>query len=548
MARLPYNKDASGLASNGFDVMRAVQAGYAVVVQDTRGRFASDGRFTPFVHEACDGADTIDWAAGQPWSTGAVGMVGGSYLGATQWATASQDPAALRAIAPVVTADQYYDGWVYQGGAFQLGFNLWWTLTILAPGELRRRRADGDPAAAARLGELIAAADHPDRLFQRLPLRGLPELAGLADYYDDWLAHPTYDAFWKASAPREAWTQITVPALNVGGWFDVFLQGTIANYAGMRANGASEEARRRQRLVIGPWAHGALSGTFPERTFGITAGIDGAIDLSGLQLQWFDWLLKHEETALDPDRPVRLFVMGPNVWRDEADWPLPQTDYVDWFLHSNGRANTGAGDGTLATSAPRDDEPSDVYLYDPRRPVPTNGGASFLPGLFIGANSGPRDQRDIETRADVLCYTSDPLPRPLEVIGPLTVVLHASSSARDTDFTAKLVDVAADGRATSVSDGILRSRYRESLSAPSPLRPGEVYQLPISLGATAIVFAAGHRIRLEISSSNFPRFDRNTNSGGTIAEEGTSDMRPALNQVHHRTGHPSRLILPVISR
>jgi hypothetical protein len=429
-----------------------------------------------------------------------------------------------------------------------LGFNLWWTLTILAPGELRRRRADGDPAAAARLGELIAAADHPDRLFQRLPLRGLPELSGLADYYDDWLAHPTYDAFWKASAPREAWTQITVPALNVGGWFDVFLQGTIANYAGMRANGASEEARRRQRLVIGPWAHGALSGTFPERTFGITAGIDGAIDLSGLQLQWFDWLLKHEETALDPDRPVRLFVMGPNVWRDEADWPLPQTDYVDWFLHSNGRANTGAGDGTLATSAPRDDEPSDVYLYDPRRPVPTNGGASFLPGLFIGANSGPRDQRDIETRADVLCYTSDPLPRPLEVIGPLTVVLHASSSARDTDFTAKLVDVAADGRATSVSDGILRSRYRESLSAPSPLRPGEVYQLPISLGATAIVFAAGHRIRLEISSSNFPRFDRNTNSGGTIAEEGTSDMRPALNQVHHRTGHPSRLILPVISR
>lgn len=541
--RLPYNKELVALVNFSFDVARGVGAGYAVVVQDTRGRFGSGGTFDPFVHEADDGADTIAWAAAQPWSTGAVGMVGGSYFGATQWTAATAGPEALRAIAPFVTTDQYYESWAYQGGAFELGFNLHWTLSSLAFGELQRRLGAGT-AGLDDLGRLVAAVDGNEELYRRRPLVRLPELGDLAPYYDEWLAHPSYDDFWRRSAPREAWDRITVPALNMGGWWDLFLAGTLANFAGMRRHGGSDQARAHQRLVIGPWAHGATTGWFPERSYGLLSGLDG-VDLTGIQLRWFDWLLKGIDNGAEHDKPVRLFVMGANRWREADDWPLPETTFVDYFLHSGGRANTAGGDGTLSPET-GGAEPEDVYLYDPRNPVPTVGGATFLPGLFIGANAGPRDQRSVEARHDVLCYTSEPLDAPLEVVGPLRLVLWASSSAPDTDFTGKLVDVWPDGRAENLADGILRARYRESLSDPSPLRPETPYELEIDLVATAYVFPAGHRIRLEVSSSNFPRFDANTNTGGTIAEETDADVRQAVNRVFHDHGRPSRLVLPVV--
>lgn len=543
--RLPYNKELPTLVNFCFDVLRAAQAGYAVVVQDTRGRFASEGEFVPFTDEAADGADTVAWAAGQPWSNGQVGMVGGSYFGATQWLAATEAPDALKAMAPFVTTDQYYDGWAYQGGAFQLGFNLHWTLLFLALGDLQRRLGKGE-ATLEELGGMIAAVDRNDELFRRLPLRDLTELGDTAPYYQEWLDHPSYDDFWRATAPRESYGNVTAPALNMGGWYDLFLNGTIENYVGMKAQGGSEQARRLQRLIIGPWAHGPLAGWFPERSYGVLSGVDAA-DITGLQLRWFNHLLKGEDTGLEDDNPVRIFVMGANEWRDEDDWPLPGTDYVDYFLHSGGSANTAAGDGTLTTQPPGD-EPEDVYLYDPRNPVPTVGGATFLPGLLIGANAGPRDQRDVELRSDVLCYTTPPLSEPLEVIGPVELILHVSSSVPDTDFTGKLVDVAPDGRAENLVDGILRVRYRKSLSDPVLMEAGRVYELRINLVATANVFAAGHRIRLEVSSSNFPRFDRNTNTGGTIAEETLQDAQPAINRVHHTTDHASRLVLPVVHR
>ncbi|MDQ3326428.1 MAG: CocE/NonD family hydrolase [Actinomycetota bacterium] len=540
--RLPYNKELPSMHSF-FDTLRAVQAGYAVVVQDTRGRYASAGEFTPFVHEAADGADTIEWAAAQPWSTGAVGMVGASYYGATQWLAATEAPPALRAIAPFITTDQYYEGWAYQGGAFQLGFNLHWCLLSLGLGEaMRRLTSDG---GAERFAEVVAAVDRNDSLYRQLPLTDMPLLDELAPYYFDWLAHPTYDDYWRATAPGESYEQIVAPALNMGGWYDLFLKGTIANYVGMRERGGSEQARSMQRLVIGPWAHGPVAGWFPERSYGLMSGSDAA-DLTGMQLRWFDRLLKGEDASAT-DKPVRLFVMGADEWRDEDDWPLPDTDYVDYFLHSGGRANTANGDGRLRTTA-SDDVPEDVFLYDPRDPVPTVGGPTFLPGLFIGANAGPRDQREVEQRHDVLCFTSEPLAEPLTVIGPVKLVLFASSSAPDTDFTAKLVDVAPDGLAEALTDGILRARYRNSLSEPSALEPGRVYELRIDLVATANVFATGHRIRLDVSSSNFPRFNRNTNTGGTIADDGPADLQQAVNRVHHTTAHPSRLVLPVIRR
>ena len=256
----------------------------------------------------------------------------------------------------------------------------------------------------------------------------------------------------------------------MGGWYDLFLEGTLANYLGMKERGGSDAARRYQRLVIGPWAHGPMGGWYPEQSFGVLSSTDSA-DLTGLQLRWFDWLLKGDDNGLAAEKPVRLFVMGVNEWRDEADWPVPGTEFVDYFLHSDGRANTAAGDGTLSTERPGD-EPEDVYLYDPRHPVPTNGGGTFLPGLFIGANAGPRDQRLVESRQDVLCYTTAPLETAVAVVGPVELVLFVTSSAHDTDFTGKLVDVAPDGRAVNVADGIIRARYRRSLSDPVATRAG----------------------------------------------------------------------------
>lgn len=545
MLRLPYNKENPVLLFLAGDILRVAQAGYAVVVQDCRGTYASGGEFNPYFQEARDGADAIAWAASQPWCNGTVGTMGASYYGATQWLAACEQPAALKAMAPFITTDQYYDRWTYQGGAFQLGFMLQWASSTFAVGEVVRRLGRGE-AEPATLGAAVAAADAVARNYAHLPLTDMPGLADLAPYYRDWLAHPSYDDYWRAAAPCEHYEKITAPALNFGGWYDLFLGGTLANYVGMKARGGSGSARRHQRLVIGPWVHGYNGGVYPERNFGLMA-MDAVADVTGMQIRWFDRWLKGADNGVDGEKPVKLFVMGLDQWRDEDDWPLPDTRYERWYLHSGGRANSAAGDGGLSTVAPGAEQP-DTYLYDPRDPVPTCGGATFLPGLFIAANAGPRDQRAVEQRADVLCYTSAPLAADLEVTGPVTLRLFVSTSARDTDFTGKLVDVHPDGRAMILTDGILRARYRESLSTPKPMTPEEVCEVEIDLVATSNLFRAGHRLRLEVSSSNFPRFDRNTNSGGDIATETEADFVVATNRVWHDTSRPSHLLLPVIAR
>ncbi|HEU4704060.1 MAG TPA: CocE/NonD family hydrolase [Conexibacter sp.] len=545
LERTPYDKELSALRNGTIEVLRAVQAGYAVVVQDTRGRFASEGRFDPYADDDADGADTIEWVARQPWCSGAVGMIGGSYFGATQWRAASAAGTALKAIAPVVAADDFHHGWTYQGGAFQLGFSLHWTLAYLAFGEAVRRQRAGEDAAA-ELDALIEALDHDDAWYERTPLAELPLLAELAPYYGGWLAHPSYDAHWQALAPKEHHPRIAAPALNVGGWFDIFLGGTLANYVGMRARGATDAARR-PKLVVGPWAHGNLSGVYPNRGFGFRSHYV-ATDPTALHLRWFDRHLRGIENGIDDEPPVRIFVMGADEWRDEQDWPLPDTDYRPLYLHSGGRANTTAGDGSLAFEAPAGDEPADAYAYDPRDPVRTVGGATVLPGQAISLNAGPLDQAPLAERADVLTYVTPPLERDVEVIGPVSLVLFASSSALDTDFTGKLIDVHPDGSTQLLTDGILRARYRDSPTHAELLEPGRIYKLHVDLVATANVFRAGHRIRLDVSSSNFPRFDRNTNTGGTIATERIEDAVVAENRVHHDAAHPSHLLLPVIER
>ncbi len=545
--RTPYDRTGTPIA--GLNTLVLVDAGYVIVSQDCRGRFGSSGTFTPFVDEAADGVDAIAWCAAQPWSNGQVGMIGGSYVGATQWLPAGERPAALRAIAPHVTASDYHEGWVYQGGAFQLGFSMHWSIGSLALNAAIAREDRGEPVAED-VAELRAAVRNIRALYRHRPLRGIAAMRH-APWYDEWLAHPTRDDFWRRISPQERYGSTDVASLNIAGWYDIFADGTYRNFAGMQRDAAGEQGRRGSRLIVGPWSHASADGIFPERHYGTLSSLDGQ-DPTGLHLEFFDrWLRDADTGATAADRaddpPARLFLMGTDEWQHETAWPPPDTGMRTWYLRGAGRANTTAGDGRLSSEGPGD-ETADAFLYDPRDPVPSMGGATLNQSGTAGWNSGPWDQRPLERRADVLVYTSEPLDRPLEVIGPVEAVLFVSSSALDTDFTAKLVDVHPSGRAEILADGILRMRYRRSLSEPEPLEPGRVEEIRIEVGGTANVFRAGHRIRLDVSSSNFPRFDANTNTGGIIADEGPEAAVPALNRVFHDASRPSRMVLPTVER
>jgi hypothetical protein len=495
--------------------------------------------------------DTLSWIAQQEWSTGEVAMAGLSYFGANQWLVATRRPSGLFAIAPQVTSGSFYDSWTYRGGALQLGFVLLWTLLHLALPDVVRSALQADREAAT--SQLINSVDSIEDLYRRMPLNSVPGLDTTAPYYREWLDHPTYDEYWRATAAQEHYDDVIVPSLIVGGWYDCFLPGTLASYHGVRTHGASGDARS-PRLIIGPWAHGTMLGEYSEAMFGLAANVL-VEDLTGTQIEFFDAHLAnarqrsadlHDGGRAGPP-PVRLFIMGSNTWRDEDAWPPAGAELVRYYLGSTDGANTADGDGVLATAVPEADR-FDEYRYDPMDPVPTVGGATFLPGLQVAANAGPRDQRSVEQRADVLCYTTLPLGRDTEVIGPISLVLYVASSARDTDFTGKLVDVHPDGRAIILTDGILRARYRESLEHAKMLAAGNVYMLNVDMGATANVFLKGHRIRVEVSSSNFPRFDRNTNTGGVIAAESDSEAVPATNRVYHGPRHPGHVLLPVVRR
>jgi uncharacterized protein len=543
LTRTPYDKERTlgGGAGVAFDILRAVQAGYAVVIQDVRGRFASEGEFTPYFQEGRDGADTIAWAAAQPWSRGVVGGFGGSYLGCTQWLAEREQPQALRAMASAVAPSNMDEGMAYQGGAHVFHGRRW--AAVMTTEEIRRRVASGaaSPASDATLDVDAILAD--------LPLAAHPLLNEYMPWYREWLAHPTADPYWRPISPCAWYEQVSAPGLHISGWYDIFLSAAIDNYQGMRQRGGTERARQNQRLIIGPWSHSNFTGSFPEREFGPAANSE-ALDLTGMHLRWFDRWLKDaageagalHDNGVEQDPPITLFVMGVDRWRMEAAWPLPDTQYSPYYLHSAGGANSLRGDGVLS-AAPPENEPADVYLYNPMRPVPTVGGQVILPGANA---AGPRDQRAVETRDDVLVYTTAVLDRPVEVIGPIELRLFVASSARDTDFTGKLVDVYPDGQAMIVTEGIVRARYRESLAAPELLQPDAVYELRLDLWATANVFLPGHRIRLEVSSSNFPRFGRNSNTGGEIASEAAADYRPAINRIFHDTARPSCLVLPII--
>jgi len=529
LQRTPYDKN------NGFSFgLKAAARGYVAIVQDVRGRYTSDGEWYVFKHESEDGYDTIEWAAALSYSDGRVGMWGGSYVGATQMLAAITHPPHLAGICPVVTSSNYHENWTYQGGAFEQWFNESWT-SGLAEDTLHR--------------QVVKAADATQGM-NRLPLTGYPlfafsELrtsdltASVAPYFLDWLAHPSYDDYWKRWSIEEHFSDIHVPVLTIAAWYDIFLGGSLRNYMGLKDKGGSEAARRGQHLLVTIGGHSGGGRKIGDVDFGPAAA---EYDEGEITLSWYDYLFKNTQNEF-AQKPVKIFVMGSNVWRQEDDWPLARAQSAKYFLHSQGRANSLQGDGTLSSAAPAG-EPADQYMYDPANPVPTVGGPLCCdPKRWP---PGPRDQRSVEARNDVLVYSTPPLSQDLEVTGPVTLELYARSSAIDTDFTGKLVDVAPDGFARNVTEGILRARYRTSRERTEPLHPGEIYKLSIDLWSTSNVFLKGHVLRLEVSSSNFPRFDRNLNTGEPAAS--SQKFVSATNAIYHDAQHPSVLVLPVIAQ
>ncbi len=528
LQRTPYDKNGEkrfGLA--------AATRGYVVIIQDVRGRYTSDGEWYTFRNEPNDGYDTVEWAAALPYSDGKVGMFGGSYVGATQMLAAIASPPHLAGICPVVTASNYHSNWTYQGGAFEQWFNQSWT-SGLAQDTFARSM---DPRSDATKGMWELPLD-------TFPLFNPPadgktpdSLQNLAPYYLDWLAHPNYDDYWKTLSIEEHFGDIRVPMLTIAAWYDLFQDGSLRNYTGVKAKGSTDAARRGQHLRVIVGGHAGNGPKVGDVDFGQAAFYDE----DAVTLAWYDYLFKGVQNEF-AGKPVKIFVMGANQWRDEDDWPLARAQATKYFLHSAGKANSVRGDGSLSTTAPKS-EASDTYTYDPANPAPTIGGLLCCDGTHMPP--GPRDQRPVEARDDVLIYSTPPLAADLEVTGPVTLELYAKSSAVDTDFTAKLVDVWPSGFAQNLNDGILRARYRESMEKPELLNPGQVYKLTVDVWSTSNLFKKGHVLRLEVSSSNFPRFNRNLNTGEDIARG--KRFVVATNTILHDAEHPSALTLPIIT-
>jgi uncharacterized protein len=526
LQRTPYDKN------NGVSFgLQGAARGYVMIMQDVRGRYTSEGEWYVFKHESEDGYDAVEWAAALPYSNGKVGMWGGSYVGATQLLAAIARPPHLVGICPIVTASNYHENWTYQGGAFQQWFAESWT-SFLAQNTFDRHLAE---ATDAILGVAqLPLARYP--LFNMADSRTSDLLPSLAPYFLDWLAHPTYDEYWRRWSIEEHYADITVPALTIAAWYDIFQGGSLRNYVGLKTHAGSDAARRGQHLLVALGGHAGTGTRVGDVDFGAAAKFNA----DDATLDWYDFLFKGAQNEF-AQKPVTIFVMGLNQWRQEDDWPLARAKNTRYFLHSRGAANSAGGNGSLSTKAPNS-EPPDRYVYDPTNPVPTIGGPLCCDATHL--KPGARDQRPAETRQDVLVYSAGAFSEDVEVTGPVSVEIYVQSSAVDTDFTAKLIDVDADGFARNLSDGIIRARYRNSRERAELLKPGQMYKVTVDLGSTSNVFLKSHALRLEISSSNFPRFDRNLNTSEQ-PESGQHFVR-ATNVIYHDRRHSSVLVLPVV--
>ena len=510
--RTPYTKTGSNILKLA---QYFVPHGYVVIAMDVRGRGDSDGKFEPYRNDGQDGYDTIEWCAAQEWSTGKVGTLGGSYNGRIQWLTAVKQPPHLTTMIVLASPSDPFVEWP-TGQPLPADIS-WYHFT------------------AGHVLQNMEAVDWK-KLYEHLPLITMDEAMGRPNrLWKQEVEHSKLDSWWEDLRYQNKFDRVHVPVLNISGWYDDEQVGTPLNFMGVTKNGP-RDVRRSQKLLVGPWPHAINSSTkLGTLDFGPTA----VIDMNAAWLRWYDYWLKGIYNGVKNEPPVRVFIMGENVWRDENEWPMARTQFTKYYLHSNGHANTLSGDGSLSTAVPAT-EPNDAYDYDPAKPV------EFITDPSFAQIGGPDDYRTVEQRADVLVYTSEAIAQDTEVCGPIRVQLSASSSARDTDFMAKLIDVWPNGFAQRLNDGMVRARFREGMDKPSLIEPGRVYTYDLDLWNTCQLYRAGHGIRLEIASSAFPKYDRNLNTGEALGQ--TTRMQVAQQKIYHDQQRLSYVILPIVPR
>ncbi|MBI1280624.1 MAG: CocE/NonD family hydrolase [Anaerolineaceae bacterium] len=526
LMRTPYDNSQPNYLAFG---RYFAQRGFAFIVQDVRGRGDSDGEWIPFMNEMSDGYDTVEWIAAQPWCTGKVGMMGGSYAAHVQWMAAKTNPPHLAALSSTASPGRWLeDGLPYRNGILSLELFAWFYLT-------HGRSMQSSIAAYEGVGDDPLGMNWA-QILRQLPLSKLDELTGFySPMWHEWLGKPDLSDYWYQVRMDDAFSKINLPTLHITGWFDDCMISTIFNYEQMLAQ---SPATNDQYVVIGPWDHHGTRE--PQRKlYGEDFGDDAVADVLDLQNRFFDRYLKDGEVF--EQSKVNLFVLGENRWRSQGSWTLSNANMTPFYLDATANAKTLEGDGILSTTFAIGTV-SDTYVYYPSNPTPAwiNHDEKWSPqDLRL-------DQRFVQIRDDVLVFTSQKLAQPLEIAGTPTATIYISSDAPDTDFYVTLCDVYPDKRSIRIAWGALRTRYRESLHEAKLMTPGEIYPVRIELAPIVNVFQAGHHIRVDIRSANFPLYDRNPNTGHTIGED--AEMKPAVQSLYHSEQYPSCILLPVVNR
>lgn len=524
LMRTPYSKTHAESNVYAHPAWYA-ERGYLVVVQDVRGRGDSEGTFDPFVHEASDGYDSVEWAAALPRSNGRVAMYGFSYVGATQLLAASARPPHLVCICPGHTSSDLYEGWTYKNGALQWAFVAYWSLYLSIDTAVRAQEFD-------RARQLQLLLPQMPTKFPTLPLTALDAVdPALSAYFWEWLDHPTDGDYWQIRSSRQGWD---APTQSLAGWYDIFCDATFTTFQMLKDQGVP------QNLVVGPWLHMPWS----QSPGAVDFGPNGRNDVNERQLTWLDyWCKPGSEQVPSTEPTIDYFVMGSNIWRRSHEWPPAETLEHTLWLSSDGIANSISGNGRLVDDIAYD-KAVDRFVYNPRDPAPSLGGRSCcFPHI---SPMGVADQRASEIRNDVLVFTGQELQSPLTIAGSVHVTLFAATSGEDADWTAKLVDVHPDGKAVNVCEGIIRARYRDGCDEPRFIEPHAVVDYCINLGNIAHTFQPGHRVRIDISSSNFPAYDRNPGNRLDPATARWEDFQMTDQSVFHGRSYPSRVVLPVL--
>ncbi len=514
LVRTAYNR-------NFVNPVDFLSRGIAFVCQDCRGRYASEGSFYPFINEENDGYDTLEWIAKQPWCNGKIGMFGASYLAATQFYAAISGSKRLTVLCPQFMTGDCWKQAYYSNGALSLGLTWSWLCF-----ETNSRTSEAQTMPVFDVSKLIKS----------LPVIELDEKsgAGIVKSYRDFVSNNVYNSFWEKFTLAPYYEKFQMPVLLIGGWYDYYPDEMFNIFNQLRKYSKTQKIADSHRIIIGPWTHGIN----PLTTLGEIDFDPQSLAENDATIRWLDCILHERNPEEFQKAPIRIFVMGKNIWQDEYQWPPAGVKYEKWYIHAG---------GILNRNLPGDENP-DEYDYDPENPVPVIGGnhsiGTYNPGLYEIAKPGPYDQRAIESRKDVLVYTSDILENDLEIIGPISFILFASSSAFDTDFVVKLADVYPDGKSINISEGIIRARFRNDVwGKPVLLKPGRIYEFRIQMMSTANLFKKGHRIKIYITSSNFPLWDRNLNTGKDPATD--TDFQIAHQTIFHDSIRPGHVVLPV---